>query len=64
MNTPERDFTTMKSKLMPTEVCPKCGRMGVRRHYPKGDFDLISHKAKLCGIFWEVTDSCIIKKEK
>ena len=45
------------------EICPKCGRTGERRHYPSETFDLIIHRKELQGIFWNVADSCTIKKE-
>ena len=66
MKTPERDYTTIKSNIIHTETCPKCGRKGLRRHYPDESFDLIIHKSRLNGFLWDVIDSCIInpKKEK
>ena len=44
--------------------CPKCGRLGELRHYPNEKFDLVIHKKELYGIFWEVTDSCDIRKDQ
>ena len=48
----------------PLIACPKCGKTGLLRHYPEATFDLVIHKLKLQGIFWDVTQSCIVKHKE
>jgi len=61
------DYTKLKpgdtpsSSMSPLIKCPKCGKTGRLRHYPKDNFDLVIHKMELQSIMWDVTDSCIIK---
>jgi hypothetical protein len=48
----------------PLIACPKCGKTGLLRHYPKEKFDLVIHKKELQIFFWNVTQSCILKHEE
>ena len=57
------DYTKQKPNNKDIVICPKCGHAGQWRHYPGESHDLIAHKKELRGIFWEITDSCTIKRE-
>ncbi|KKN79643.1 hypothetical protein LCGC14_0338470 [marine sediment metagenome] len=44
--------------------CPKCGRLGVPRNFPRERFNALQHQKQFDGIGFTIVDSCHLPKDE